>query len=339
MESESPRSAGHPSWETVEWGDSLFCTAVTQTLSSAERARHGRVGRVLEAIGGVYRVQVDEAEEIEASLRGRLKHAARAMDRVVTGDFVVVSNASSSGSWTIEEVQARRNRLVRAAPGGQKPKIVVANLDHVMVVLSAFEPAFDFRAADRFLVLAEACGIPSVVILNKMDLPGAPAVAQEVLQAYEQIGYSVLRTSAQTGQGLERVKPLLEGGVSALVGPSGVGKSSIMNTLFPKLNLRTKPVSRRGGRGRHTTVGACLLPLTAGGWVADTPGFSEVGLWRVGSPELSDAFPEFREPAEGCRFRGCTHSHEPDCAVLDAVEEGQIREERYKSYRALLEEG
>ena len=142
--------------------------------------------------------------------------------------------------------------------------------------------------------------------------------------------------SARTGEGLERLRPLFSAGVSALIGPSGVGKSSIMNALYPGLDLRTARVTRRGSRGRHTTVGACLLPLMEGGWVADTPGFSEVNLWEVGSDELSNAFPEFREPSELCRFRGCTHSHEPDCAVIEAVEAGKIRDERYRSYRSLL---
>ncbi len=301
------------------------------------RASQGRRGRVLEAIGGVYRVQVDRGDEIEATLRGKLKRTKRVGDRVVPGDEVVIHD-SSAGAWTIEEVRERRTQLVRAAPGGRKPKVVAANLDCVVVVLSACEPAFNSRTADRFLVLAEACGIRPVMVLNKMDLPGAEEVSLGVQLPYEALGYEVLRTSAETGEGLEPLGDVLEAGVSALVGPSGVGKSSIMNALFPALNLRVARVSRRGGRGRHTTVGACLIPLTAGGWVADTPGFSDITLWGVGSLELSDAFVEFREPSHRCRFRGCTHSHEPDCAVQEAVGDGRISDARYESYRTLLAE-
>ena len=292
-------------------------------------------GRVLEAVGGIYRVQLDRGIEVEASLRGRLKQVSRTGDRVIPGDLVTVRDGGPTGGWTIEEVETRSSQLVRSTPAGGKPKVVAANVDRSFVVLSAIEPAFDSNVADRFLVLSEACGIPPTIVLNKMDLASV-GIAEGAEAVYGEIGYVVLPTSARTGEGLDRLQPLLESGVSTLVGPSGVGKSSIMNALYPELELRTGVVTGRGGRGRHTTVGVRLLPLTAGSWVADTPGFSDVTLWEVDSSELSNAFPEFREPSECCRFRGCTHTHEPECAVLEAVEDGRIRSERYESYRGLL---
>ncbi len=293
------------------------------------------MGRILEFSGGVYRIQLGPGREVEASLRGRLKHAS-AIPAAVVGDLVGISRDDQTEDWTIEEVVERRNQLMRAAPGGRGPKLVVTNVDRVLVVVSAAEPTFDPHTADRFLVLAETCGIRPVLVLNKMDLSGAAKVAKDVIGTYEAIGYEVLTASARTGEGLEALRDLLEEGVSTLIGPSGVGKSSIMNALFPRLKLRTREVSARGGRGRHTTVGSRLISVSDEGWVADTPGFSDVSLWGVVSTDLSAAFPEFRGPAERCRFRGCTHTHEPECGVLVALEAGQVKRERYESYRSLL---
>ena len=295
-----------------------------------------RPGVVLESAGGAYQIQLDIGEKIEASLRGRVKHGAGFVQRVVAGDRVEVASASSSGGWVIERVQPRRSELVRAAPGGRRPKVVAANLDRILVVFSVSEPALDLRAVDRFLVLAEACGIPPVLVLTKLDLPDTAATAKGVASTYESIGYPVILTSARSGDGLDRMRKVFDAGVSALVGPSGVGKSSLMNALFSGLRLRTDVVTTRGGRGRHTTVGSRLMPVSDRGWVADTPGFSDVTLWGVESTELPETFPEFRGLSAGCRFSACTHSHEPECAVVQAVEEGRVRRERYDSYRALL---
>ncbi len=321
----------------ADWGDSFSGFQVSVRPDSSVEPRD--VGRILEGTGGVYRIAMSEGGEVvEASLRGRLKYVSDTRAAVV-GDLVVVSKGGRGQGQTIEEVLPRRNQLERAAPGGRRSKVVAANLDRVLVVLSALEPAFDSRTADRFLVLAETCGIPPVLILNKMDLREAPSVGDRVARVYEGLGYPVLRTSALSREGLDRLEKLFEKGVSALVGPSGVGKSSIMNALFPELELRTGGLTGRGRRGRHTTVGARLIRVTEEGWVADTPGFSDVGLWGVEQAELSQAFPEFREPSKHCRFRGCTHSHEPDCGVSRALEEGGILRERYDSYRAFLMEG
>jgi len=295
-----------------------------------------RPGVVLESAGGVYQIQMDVGEKIEASLRGRVKYGGGFVQRVVAGDRVEVASASASGGWVIERVQPRRSELVRAAPGGRVPKVVAANLDRILVVFSVLEPALDLRAVDRFVVLAEACGIPPVLVLTKLDLPDTAATAKGVASTYESIGYPVILTSARSGDGLDRMRRVFDAGVSALVGPSGVGKSSLMNALFSGLRLRTDVVTTRGGRGRHTTVGSRLIPVSDRGWVADTPGFSDVTLWGVGSTELPEMFPEFRGLSAGCRFSTCTHSHEPECSVVQAVEEGRIRPQRYDSYRALL---
>lgn len=295
-------------------------------------------GTVLDSVGGAYQLQMDSGERVEASLRGKVKHGGGFVQRVVAGDRVLVATASPSGGYVIEGVEPRRSELVRAAPGGRGPKVVAANLDRIFVVFSLAEPTFDSRALDRFLVLAEFCGIPPVLVLNKLDLEGAAAIADSVSAIYESIGYPVIATSAQSGDGLDRLRRAFDVGVSALVGPSGVGKSSLMNALFTGLELRTDVVTSRGGRGRHTTVGSRLIRVSDQGWVADTPGFSDVTLWKAGADELPEMFPEFEGLSAGCRFSACTHSHEPECAVTKAVGEGQIRQERYDSYLALLSE-
>lgn len=295
-----------------------------------------REGRVLGAAGGFYLIQLEEGRRVEARLRGRLKRIARTGDRVVAGEKVVARRDRESGAWTIEAVRERDNELVRAGPGGRRPKVVAANVDRLFVVLSAVDPPLAPRTADRFLILGEACGIPPILVINKLDLPRAARVAESAASAYATAGYEVLGVSARTGAGLEAVRTRMGDGVSVLIGPSGVGKSTILNALFPGLGLRTAAVSRRGGRGRHTTVRARLFAVAPGAWVADTPGFSDVTLWGVDPARLSDAFREFREPSARCRFRRCTHSHEPDCGVGAAVSDGRIARARYESYLALL---
>ncbi len=296
-----------------------------------------RPGTVLSTVGGIYRVLLDEGQEVEASLRGRLKREARTGRRVVAGDQVRVAEMAD-GAWTVEQVTPRANELVRAGPGGRRPKVVAANLDQVLVVTSAAEPAPDLHVLDRFLVLCEANQIPPLLVFNKMDLAGAPAVIEPLRELYLSIGYRTVETSAQSLEGLDRLRKMMKGRTSALIGPSGVGKSSLLNALDPGLDLRTRSVSQRRGTGRHTTVSARLLVLDGDGRVVDTPGFSEVSTWGISAADLAHAFPEFVEAAEDCRFRTCTHTHEPDCRVRAAVEEGRVDAGRYESYRRLLSE-
>jgi ribosome biogenesis GTPase len=235
----------------------------------------------------------------------------------------------------IEEVLPRANELVRTGPGGRRAKIVAANLDRCVVVLAASEPDVDLEQVDRFLVLAESCRIPPVLVLNKLDLPPAPHSFEEVLRTYRPIGYPVMGTSAKTGEGTDELRALLGTGISALVGPSGVGKSSLLNHISPGWDLRTGALSVRSGRGRQTTVSSRLIPLEGGGWAADTPGFSDVGLWGVGAAGLDAAFPEMRVASRACRFRGCSHLTEPDCGVKAALAAGEIESSRYASYRTI----
>jgi len=297
---------------------------------------HGSVtGLVLEAVGGVYRLRLEDGSEADASLRGRLKREERTGSRVVAGDRVIASPVGGDTAFTIEQVLPRSSELVRAGPGGRGARVAAANLDQCLVVLSAVDPPFDSEVADRFLVLAESCGIPPHLVINKVELAGAREVAEEARRIYGEIGYDVLLTSVMTREGLDRLAEVTGGLVSVLIGPSGAGKSSLLNSLDSGLMLRTGAVGARSGRGRHTTVSARMLELPHGGWVADTPGFSDVRLWGVAPSSLGPAFPEFAEPAETCRFRGCSHIHEPDCGVKEALEARRIVPSRYASYAAM----
>ena len=217
-------------------------------------------------------------------------------------------------------------------------KVLVANADRMLVVVAAARPKTRRDLIDRLLVVGESGGVASVLVVNKMDLEGAADLAEELERVYEPIGYQVVRVSAQTGEGLDRFGEQICEGIAVLAGPSGVGKSSLVNAFEPEHELRTGELSRKRGTGRHTTVNASLIQLGCGGLVADTPGFSDVGIWGVGRAELDGCFPEFRPLVENCRFRGCSHIHEPDCAVRSALEEGTIDSGRYESYRLIFEE-
>jgi ribosome biogenesis GTPase / thiamine phosphate phosphatase len=296
----------------------------------------GSPGVVAETVGGIYRILLDTGQEVEAFLRGRLKREARTGDRVVPGDRVLVVPVGDGEGWVVESVTERETELVRSAPGGRRAKVVAANVERVFVVVAAARPSFRSELVDRFLVLAESCRIPAVLVVNKMDLAAdPPPELEDLLEMYRRVDYPVLRISAHTGAGLDELSRGMEGQLSTFIGPSGAGKSSILNALFPDLGLRTGTVDRRRGRGRHTTVSPRLVVLDGDTRVIDTPGFSDVTAWGVDPGTADQCFPELRRISNACRFRGCSHLHEPDCAVREAVESGEIDLRRYESYRVL----
>jgi ribosome biogenesis GTPase / thiamine phosphate phosphatase len=296
-------------------------------------------GTVLRAQGGVYEVETPEGV-VEATLRGRLKRDERSGEKVVAGDHVELARAEVAGeaSWTIESVHERRSVLLRRAPGkAPRPKTIVANVDRVLVVFAVARPDPHLRMLDRFLVLCEASGLEALIVANKVDLTGEEK-ARRIFGMYERIGYRVLYTAAKQEIGIDALRERLHGATSVLTGPSGVGKSSLLNTVQPGLGLRVAAISEAVLKGRHTTVTAQLIPLEGGGYVADTPGLRELGLWGIDREELDTCFPEFGPYLGTCRYaNSCTHSHEPGCAVKKAAEAGEIPAPRYDSYRRLLD--
>lgn len=287
-------------------------------------------GAVHEAAGGVYRVVLEDGTSVDASLRGRLKQQQRTGMQVVIGDAVTVEQIGDA--WAIKDVAERQTELVRRGRGGRAAKLLAANLDSVLAVVSARDPDVSVELVDRLLVVGESSGMRPILIVNKVELPGAAAVAAMLQELYQSVGYRVLLVSANTETGLDELHDLLCSGTSTLMGPSGVGKSSLLNAVDPQLDLKIGALSRKTGTGRHTTVGSRLIALACGGLVADTPGFGDVGLWGVAPEEVAACFPEFQEHLGHCRFRSCAHVHEPDCAVREAVQDGLIAESRYGSF-------
>ncbi len=295
-----------------------------------------RVGQVLTGAGGVYRVRTEEGDDVEAVLRGRLKKGKAREALVVAGDRVRLSRVAD-GPDTVEEVLPRETELVRRAGVGRHPKVVAANVEQALVVVSVKDPPFSSPLVDRFLAVVESNRLECVLVVNKTDL-GEPEDVDARTAVYRDIGYRVRPVSARTGAGLDVIRELLNGRLSVLVGPSGVGKSSLLNALDPDLELRVREVSSRKGRGRHTTVRARIVDLAFGGQVVDTPGFSSVGLWGMEPQALDSCFPELRDLKDDCKFRSCLHRSEPACAVLSAVEEGAVDRGRYESYLRILQE-
>jgi ribosome biogenesis GTPase len=295
-------------------------------------------GTVLRAQSGFFWVQTD-AGVLECRLRGRLKKERQAADIAVIGDEVEVTRVSPR-EGAIEAVAERRTRFSRRQPGSRgvwKEDVMVANLDQVLIVFACARPQPHARMIDRFLVIAESNEVAPVIVANKIDLVGEEE-ARRTFAVYERVGYPVHYVSARAGMGLDALRQSLAGRISVFTGPSGVGKSSLLNAIQPGMNIATGPVSELLNKGRHTTTVAQLheLALPGGGFVADTPGIRELGLWQIPPTELAWCFPEFRDHLGGCAFNDCSHLHEPRCGLRAAVEAGAVHEARYDSYRRML---
>ena len=291
-------------------------------------------GLIIRAQSGFFTVETGE-ESVVCQLRGKLKRGPRTGDLAAIGDRVLIT-VQADGIGMIEEIEDRKQAIVRLdpRPQGEYRQILLANADQAVFVFACARPDPKLRMLDRFLVIAEKQEIPAVIVANKVDLVGQDE-AESIFGLYKEIGYPIIYSSAKTGQGVETLRAALTGKVSALVGPSGAGKSSLLNAMQPGLGLEVSEVSKAVNKGKHTTVVRQMFPLAGGGYVADTPGWKALALWDTEPEEIDGYFPELRERVAFCQFSDCTHIHEPGCAVLAAVEQGEVHPERYDSYLRL----
>ena len=298
-------------------------------------------GVVVRARGHVYDVEPAgdrSGPPLMCEVRGRLLQERGRDTLVAVGDRVLVQ-PTGEGKGLIERVEPRHSVLSRQQPGESHPAedVILANPDQALVVFAAKDPDPHLRMLDRFLVIAEANELPAVLCVNKVELVGDDHV-QAVFGLYERIGYRVLYVSAAEHRGIDELRELLSGRITVITGPSGVGKSSLLNAVHPDLHLRTGALRDFAAKGRHTTRAAQLyrLPFGVDTYVADTPGIRELGFYDIAPENLGFYFREMLPYLHDCRYGGCTHDHEPDCAVRAAVERGDIAQERYDSYLRLL---
>lgn len=297
-------------------------------------------GIVVKSTGSWYIVRMDNGEIVECRIRGRFRiEGIRTTNPVAVGDCVVVEMGTEGG--VITEIEPRKNYIIRKSTNLSKEShILAANVDQALLVVTVNHPVTSTVFIDRFLASAEAYNIPTVIVFNKVDLYDEEdqAMLGGLMAIYRKIGYTCLGVSAVRDEGVDEVRKILNGKVTVLSGLSGVGKSTLINRVEPGLDLRTAMISDAHDSGKHTTTFAEMFPLTGGGSIIDTPGVRSFGVVDMKKEEISHFFPEIFACAGECRFYNCTHTHEPGCAVLEAVEAGEVSESRYASYLSMLEE-
>lgn len=293
-------------------------------------------GRVIQAQSGFYTVEIGEGE-LTCQLRGRLKQGRKIRDIVAIGDWVQVSQQAEREGM-IEEVESRQSMIYRMAPTarGEYQQVIIANPDQAVFVFSVTQPEPKLRMLDRFLVIAEREEVSAIIVANKIDLTGMKK-ARDLFSRYQKIDYSVFYTSVITGRGIKALKKQLIGKTSLFAGPSGAGKTSILNKIQPGLGLEVKEVSEGTKKGKHTTVSRKLVKLSGGGYVADTPGLKALDLWDITPEEVDGYFREISNLVHNCRFSDCSHTHEPGCAVIEALKSKHIHVDRYRSYLRMRE--
>lgn len=285
---------------------------------------HPNLGLVTQAIGGASTVHTPSGDVLRCHVRGRLRKSGV---RILPGDVVRFARVGD-GEGVVEEVLPRRSTLVRP---------YIANVDQVVLVASLAEPPPSLDLLDRLLVLTQAEGLQAFIVWNKADLVSR-AEAEEYIRVYERAGFPTAVTSPKADLGRDELLRGLSGHLTVLAGASGVGKSSLLNWLLQEKRFETGEVSRRLGRGRHTTRAVELVPMPGGGWIADSPGFSVLDLSELSLERLPELYPEMGRMRGACRFTGCLHRNEPGCAVRDAVCAGEIDPGRYERYLRLLGE-
>lgn len=294
-------------------------------------------GLVIKNTGSWYTVLTDDGQLLECKVKGNFRiKGIRSTNPVAVGDGVTVN----SEGWIID-IDDRRNYIIRKSINLSKQShIIAANVDQALLVVTVNYPHTSTTFIDRFLASAEAYRVPVILVFNKTDLLDADEARyqQMLITLYETIGYQCSAISAETGEGVEELKKLLPGKMTLLSGNSGVGKSTLINRLVPGVNLRTAEISDAHNAGQHTTTFSEMIPLEGGGWLVDTPGIKGFGTFDMEPEELKSYFKEIFHFSKDCRFSNCTHTHEPGCAVLKALEDHYIAQSRYQSYLSMLED-
>ena len=297
-------------------------------------------GLVIRTTGSWYTLACEDGEQRECRIRGRLRlRGVRSTNPVVVGDRVEAEQ-DEQGEWAICDIAPRHNYIIRRASNLSKEShIIAANVDRAMVVATIAEPVTATEFIDRLLVTCEAYKVPATLLLAKSDLlDDRTEEVAEFHRTYEGAGYEVIDLSTVDGRGVERVRELTRQGITLLSGNSGVGKSTLVQALNPALDIRTGDISESTGKGRHTTTFSTMYPIGEGGYIIDTPGIKGFGLIDIEDKELWHYFPEMMRLATDCRFYNCTHTHEPHCAVIEAVKSGAMAYSRYESYLKILDE-
>ena len=283
-------------------------------------------GKIIKGISGFYYVHAEDGSVYACRARGIFRKDKYSP---LVGDDVVISVTDPKDmEGSLDEILPRSNSLIRPA---------VANVDQAIVIFAAADPEPNLVLLDRFLVMMEFQSVPAVICFNKTDLISMEE-RERLKSIYSGTGYPVICSSTVTGEGLAEVQENLKGRTTVVAGPSGAGKSSIANSLQSSIRMETGEISKKLGRGKHTTRHAQIIPLSEDTYLVDTPGFSSLFLPEMKEEELWNCFPEFIEPEKYCRFQGCSHLNEPDCGVKEALEEGKISPSRYESYALLYQE-